>query len=352
MTSKHFISLEKIYRESPTINISKDDKIVIFSDIHIGNGGRNDDFLQNSDFFSTILTENYLKKNYTLVLNGDIEELYRFSYKSIINRWKNVYDIFDIFRTQGKFFKIVGNHDYKIYFSRTHSVNKQLYRAIKLDFKGNIIFVFHGHQTAGIFEQYSTLIGYLLKYLATPLGMKNGTIPLDSEKKFKTEIRAYEFSKQKKIISILGHTHRPLFESLSKKDDLTIKIERLIRKYPKVNNPQKRKIEKLIRKYKLELENLSDKDNRFFLRSGLYDEKILVPCLFNSGSVIGKRGSTAIEIKNGKISLVYWFNVKRSQRYLNYKGVKVKQLDGTDYYKATLKEQNLDYVFTRINLLA
>lgn len=352
MNKKYFNKLEKIYRESPTLNLNEEEKIVIFSDIHIGNGGRNDDFLQNSDIFSTILSENYLKKNYTLILNGDVEELYKFSFRSVLNRWKNIYDIFENFRINGKLYKIVGNHDHKNYFSRFHFVNKQLFRAIKLNYNGNLIFIFHGHQSAGIFEQYSTFIGYLLKYLAAPLGMKNGTIPIDSEKKFKTEIRSYEFAKEKKIISILGHTHRPLFESLSKKDDLTIKIERLIRKYPKANYQDKRKIEKLIKKYKLELENISEKDNRFFLRSGLYDEKILVPCLFNSGSVIGKRGSTAIEIKNGKISLVYWFDVKRSQRYLDYKGVKIKQLRGTDYFKATLKEQSLDYVFTRINLLA
>jgi len=352
MDKKHFHSLEKIFKESPTVNLSKEDKIVIFSDIHIGNGGRNDDFLQNSDIFETILLENYLEKNYTLILNGDIEELYKFSFKNIFNRWKKIYEIFEKFKNNGKLFKIVGNHDYKIYYSRSHPVNKQLHRAIKLNYEGNLIFIFHGHQTAGWFEQYSTFISYLLKYLAVPLGMKNGTIPLDSEKKFKTEIRSYVFSKAKKIISILGHTHRPLFESLSKKDDLTIKIERLIRKYPKADNTKKRKIEKLIKKYKLELENINEKDNRFFLRSGLYDEKILVPCLFNSGSVIGKRGSTAIEIKDGKISLVYWFDVKRSQRYLDYKGVKVKQLKETDYFKATLKEQSLDYIFTRINLLA
>jgi len=83
----------------------------------------------------------------------------------------------------------------------------------------------------------------------------------------------------------------------------------------------------------------------------LYNDKLLVPCLFNSGSGIGKRGFTGIEIKNGRISLVYWFDKNLSSRYLDYNGIKTKNLNGTDYYKAVLKSEPLSYVFTRINLL-
>ena len=345
-------NLDKLFRNSPDNELKAEDNVVIFSDIHMGDGGKNDDFLKNAELFKFVLKNYYLHNNYKLFLNGDIEELYKFSEKQIIRKYEDIYDIFDEFRRYGNLVKIVGNHDHQLLISSVHPVNKNLEHGIRLRYKDDHIFLFHGHQTSGVFETYNLFSLFVVRYLARPLRIKNGSTPIDSKKISKTELRSYEFSTENKIISIIGHTHKPLFESLSKRDYLTYQIEKMCRKYPGAGGRKKRKIEENLKRFKDELKNLRKKEQYDNLRSTIYNDELLVPSLFNSGSAVGKRGITAIEISEGKISLVYWFDRNRSQRYLDYKGINTQQLYDTDYFKATLKIDTLDYIFTRIRLLA
>ena len=62
-------------------------------------------------------------------------------------------------------------------------------------------------------------------------------------------------------------------------------------------------LKKDIRKYYKE-----NQDHNF--QNYVYDSIFHIPCVFNSGCVIGKRGMTCIEIENGNISLVHWFDKK------------------------------------------
>ena len=78
----------------------------------------------------------------------------------------------------------------------------------------------------------------------------------------------------------------------------------------------------------------------------------MVPCIFNSGCVIGKKGITAIEITKGKIALVHWFDRRKSQKYLDYNGYVPVQLGDSEYYRVVFKEDDLNYIFARIKLLA
>jgi len=341
--------LNKLFNEAHKIDIGENDKFVIFSDLHMGKGGFNDDFINNSYLFKSILQNYYLERNYKLIMNGDVEELYKFSLKKVEDKWTDVYNIFDEFNNKNDFYKIFGNHDYELNFKKNSTRHYKIYQAIKLELGSNSLFIYHGHQTAGMLEQHSIFAHYMVKYIFRYIS--NDPIPIENGKRYKTEETAYQFSNIKKIISILGHTHRPLFESLSKIESLKMLIEKLIKKYQKLPVKDKYQLELQIRKYKDELEHLYEKNKDYNLRSGLYNSQLLVPCLFNSGAVTGKRGITGIEIKNGKISLVYWFDRKKSNRYLNYKSVKAKRLSNTDYYKAILKRDNLDYIFSRINLL-
>ncbi len=344
--------IDKLFNETPFIDITNLDKIVIFSDAHLGNGSYQDDFKQNSELFLTILKEHYLPKGYTLILNGDIEELYKFKFDQIYNYWGKVYEVFEEFRNQGRLYKLFGNHDYILSHNKTKNHKFDLYESLNLRYHNNNIFIYHGHQTSGFLEDYNRFSGWVVRYVVNPFGYKNKTFNYDNKSKFKNETFAYNFSAENRIISILGHTHRPLFESYSKYDSLKYEIESLLNDLNKKNGVNKKYILNAVKKLKLELDNLDLRKYDSDTRSTIYNEKLLVPCLFNSGSVIGKRGSTGIEIKNGKISLVYWFDTKRSNRYLNYDGIKSKQLSESDYYKAIIKKDSLENIFLRINLLA
>jgi len=86
--------------------------------------------------------------------------------------------------------------------------------------------------------------------------------------------------------------------------------------------------------------------------ASLYNANLVVPCMFNSGTVIGKRGMTCLEIDDGQMALVHWFDDTRSRKYLNYGNYETEQLPGTDFHRVEVKRDSLDYIFTRITLLA
>ncbi|MEQ9049551.1 MAG: hypothetical protein RLP11_04535 [Marinoscillum sp.] len=68
--------------------------------------------------------------------------------------------------------------------------------------------------------------------------------------------------------------------------------------------------------------------------------------------MIGKRGMTCLEIEDGKIRLVHWFDGNINKKYLQKTGYQPQQIPGTDYYRMVINEESLDYVFTRIKFLA
>ncbi|MBX3042397.1 MAG: metallophosphoesterase family protein [Candidatus Kapabacteria bacterium] len=347
-----FQKLNTLYESCPQISITDEDKYVIFSDVHLGNGGYQDDFKQNSELFKQILTRHYLPRNYKLILNGDIEELYKFKMSQITHAWGDVFNIFNEFRSKDRLIKIFGNHDFALHrhFFDEHSLN--LFEGVRLEYNGNTIFVYHGHQTTNFFEDYFRLSSMFGRYILNPIGYKNMTLPIDDESKLTTEKIAYNFSAEKKVISIIGHTHRPLFESHSKIDSLKMKIELLLTELHANKNGNRDNLVKTIKAHKTELDKLYDEKRKSNQRNSIYNNKLMVPCLFNSGSVIGKRGATGIEINKGKISLVYWFDERRSRRYLDYDGVVSKRMGTTSFHKAILKRDSLENIFLRIKLLA
>ena len=214
------------------------------------------------------------------------------------------------------------------------------------------IFLFHGHQATIFFERFNGVAGFFLRYVANTLRIPNMPVVYESRKKYLTEHRVYAFSSSRKVVSIIGHTHRPLFESLSKIDTLRFRIEQLCRDYPSMSPRARMAIETAITVYRRELARVWEKDRENGLRSSLYNEQISIPCLFNSGCGIGKRGVTALEIADGEIALVHWFDRTRGERHMKEDGRPARRLGDTDYYRSVLKQDKLQYIFTRIRLLA
>lgn len=344
-----FTNLKRLYKEAPEIALQPRDRMVIFSDLHLGNGGERDDFSKNARLFSTVLRQYYLRHQFQLVLNGDVEDLQKFNYGKIKREWQNIFDLFDCFRRETRLYKIVGNHDHELFSTDQHK--SQLYSAIRLRYNGHHMFLFHGHQAVKFFEKHYLLSKIFVRYLAKPLRINNMSTAYNSERKFKVEKNVYLFSSRQKIVSIIGHTHRPLFESLSKIDYLKFTIEQLIRQYPKAKPSRKESIERKIKRLKRELEVHYLKDQEVNLRSSLYNSQLAIPCVFNSGCVIGKRGITSLEIVNQSIYLVHWFHPRKSRKYLDVAEHSPERLSNTPYYRLILKQDPLDYVFARIKLL-
>jgi UDP-2,3-diacylglucosamine pyrophosphatase LpxH len=343
--------LQRLCSRTGSINITDKDRIVVLSDLHMGERNSRDDFLSNSSLFMKSLTDYYLPQGYTLILNGDVEELHRYSLKEIRNKWEDVYEVFDQFALKGRLYKIFGNHDSKLFTLPTEPLRYPLHEAVKLEYKGRNIFLFHGHQLSYYYQRFNDLMGLFLRYIAKPLRIKHYSVAHDNEKKYTIERRMYEFAKENSIVSIIGHTHRPLFESMSKVDTLNYQIETQLRKLQKAKKKDRPEIEEKIRALKREIDEQVERKGKELSLSRVYSDHTIVPCVFNSGCVIGKRGITAIEIYNGKIALVHWFDRKVDKKYIREDEKNTTRLDETDYFRTVLKRDDLDYIFTRIELL-
>ncbi|NTV01502.1 MAG: metallophosphoesterase [Chlorobiaceae bacterium] len=347
--------LERLLEKAKTITLGSDTKVLIISDLHMGNGGRRDEFKRNALLVRSMLHDYYLPEKYSLVLNGDVEELFKFSVESIQDQWREIYDLFLQFEKNGFLWKTCGNHDADLFEERNYRLSKHLLESIRFAWGDESMLLFHGHQASILlWETYpvvSRAVVLFLRYVAKPMGIRNFSTAYNSRRRFAIEKSIYDFSNQAKIVSIIGHTHRPLFESLSKVDHLNYRIEELCRAYPAAVPEERRLIHEQIGELKTMLDACFTEGKKIGLRSGRYNN-IAIPSLFNSGCAIGKRGVTALEIDGERIRLVYWFKGKQGRRFVSDRTSAPEPLGDTGYFRIVLNEDHLDYVFSRIRLLA
>lgn len=255
-------TLQRLFEQAPRVPIGPADRVVIISDLHLGDGGPRDDFRQNAALVQEILRSHYLPAGYSLVLNGDIEELQRFSYARIRAHWEPLLALFDEFRRGGALYKILGNHDQGLRAVAEKQLSDTLLDAICFTIGRDTIFLFHGHQATIFFERFNGVAGFFLRDVANTLRIPNMPVMYESRKKYLTEHRVYAFSSSRKVVSIIGHTHRPLFESLSKIDTLRFRIEQLCRDYPSVSPRARAAIETAITAYRRELARVWEKNGK------------------------------------------------------------------------------------------
>jgi UDP-2,3-diacylglucosamine pyrophosphatase LpxH len=338
-----------IFAGSPTLNLTSSGKILVISDFHMGGGGRGDDLAHNGPLIEAILERHYLAGGWTLVLNGDIEELWRFSLTAIRKTWPGMYVLFDRFAAEGRLYKILGNHDESLSFEKNYPY--PLYNAIKIESRYSPIFVYHGHQSSKMYTDYNDIARVLIRYFFKPLGVHNISSARGPHRRFFVEKKAYAFSLENECISIIGHTHRPLFESLGRFEFIKFEIERLCRDYPVSSGEDRRRIYDEVNALRMELSKLRRSERRDILRESLYGDELPVPCLFNSGSSISRRGLTALELDGENISLVYWFADGEGRKFINRGRYTIERLRETRYRRSVLNTDRLDYVQARIDLL-
>ena len=325
----------------------KSGKVLIISDFHMGSG-RHDDFHPNGEIVRKILEDHYYKNGWYLVLNGDIEELAKFPLKDIRAEWAGIYRVFDLFASAGRLYKTLGNHDEALIFEKEYPY--PLYNAVRIDTGLIPLYVYHGHQSSRIYTDFNNIIRLSLKYLLKPVGIRNISAARSSHRRFHVERHAYDFSRKNNCISVIGHTHRTLFESLGRFDYIKFEIERLCRAFPSSSGEGRERIAREVAALRMELGKLKRSERREGSRLSLYGDELPVPCLFNSGSAIGKKGVNAIELDRENISLVYWFAEGTGMKFITRGWYKVKKYAG--YCRAVLNRDRLDYVKARIELFS
>jgi predicted phosphodiesterase len=296
-----------------------------------------------------MLEKYYLPGGWYVVLNGDIEELQRYSLAHIRENWPRLFTLFDRFAAEKRLYKIVGNHDEALLFDKHYPY--PLYQALRIETGSLPIYVYHGHQSSRIYTDYNHLIGASLRYVLKPFGVRNISSARSPYRRFYVEKKAYNFSLKNNCISIIGHTHRSLFASLGRFDYIKFEIERLCRDYPASQGPDRERIAQEVRNLRQELGKLRRSERRDVLRQSLYGDELPVPCLFNSGSAIGRKGINAIELDCETISLVYWFTEGEGKQFVSRGSYEVESIPGTLCRRGVLNSDRLDYIRTRIELL-
>jgi UDP-2,3-diacylglucosamine pyrophosphatase LpxH len=337
-------SLAPLGERAPVRRLARGERVVVFSDLHLGGGGRRDDFLPNGELLSAALRRYYLPGRFTLVLNGDVEELYRFRLPQIRRQWAGFYELLEEFARRGRLERLVGNHDAELAVRGDPYPAPRLLESLRLERGRGSLLLFHGHQASFIQTRFIGLVSVVLRYVANPLGIRNWSLARSNRRRFRVERKVYGFARASRQVVLIGHTHRPLFESLSKLDRLRFRIENLCRQIPSASIRRRPALERELALRKQELERLLAKRGRD-PGGSLYDSPLLVPCLFNSGCCIGKRGLTGLEIADDSIALVHWLDSNRGQR-------RGEPLAGTPFLRLVLEQEPLDYLFTRVRLLS
>ncbi len=310
--------LDNLWRDkSLEVLEAKGNKYAIISDTHMGDGGEADDFYKNEPALLNAL-EHYRKQGYTLILLGDVEELWQFDLDRIVGRYDDT--VYAKIRAFGdsRVYRIFGNHDFEWGGfkdpSKVRSRKSKLAdEALRLkDVNGNeAILLVHGHQgsiDADKFAWFSRFFVRMYKGIepvAKLAGLFGHSSATKSSVAHDYERTYYGWAKDRKALVICGHSHRAIFASKSYADQLRDKIAELKAKNSMRGVRLTTKLKNLREIDRLEREWEDERDKGRVIELGSSNEDP-VPCYFNSGCGLFSDGITNLEIDGDQIRLVKW----------------------------------------------
>ncbi len=289
------------------INFNRNtDNFIIFSDHHKGAKNGADDFYPAEKNYISAL-EFYNQQKFHYLALGDCEEFWENTITSVKEHHKPAFDREKLFIERGAFTKIFGNHDLdwdndpfaSLYLENIYGKSISIFEGaiLQTNIGGNHlqIFLTHGHQgdlmsDGNIFSKW--FIAKVWAPFQSFLEIKPHTPAYDADLKTEHNRLMYEWSaKQKNTILITGHTHQPVFTSLTH-------MERLYRDLSMARNSR-------------DEEAISRLENEIKLRRSMGatipDFTAVLPGYFNCGCCCFPDGDiTGIEISGGKIILVKW----------------------------------------------
>ncbi|MBT1704127.1 metallophosphoesterase [Chryseosolibacter indicus] len=280
---------------------------VVFSDQHKGRRNGADDF--------TIAEPNYLaalayynENKFHLISLGDSEELWENTMLQVMKHNKATFEAEKNFLARNAFTKIFGNHDLDydidplapVYLKEIYNSSIAVLEAVilqtKIEGKTLNIFCTHGHQgdlqsDGNWFSKF--FVSKIWAPLQAYLKINPNTPAYDKELKTTHNRMMYEWSSQQKdLILITGHTHQPVFESLTH-------LERLHRTQKQALYDHNKEWAEAL---DLQIAWQGKNDNHIW-----EDYLQMRPTYFNTGCCCFSDGDiTGIEITDGFIRLIKW----------------------------------------------
>ncbi len=289
------------------INAASSEKFIVFSDLHKGNKKRADDFAVSEKSYLDAL--NYYNENgYTLIQLGDVEELWKFNLFTVQHHNNASIDLERKFVERDAFIKMYGNHD--IFWKNDPFAPLQLinfygksistYEGLLLQFhtgeKLIDILLTHGHQGDGLSDGNKFAAWFVAKIwapLQSYLELSINTPAFNDILKTEHNQLMYEWaSLHPDLLLITGHTHQPVFESMTH-------LERLYKQL-------------LLARQQNDEAAIVDLQNEIAFRKQEYnhiseDYLHLKPIYYNTGCCCFNDGDiTGIEIEAGEIRLIKW----------------------------------------------
>jgi len=279
---------DKLLRSCPVIFFDNNDKFILMSDCHRGNGSHSDTFLKNQHLFYSAL-EYYYKNGFSYIELGDGDELWgNKNFEQILEVHADIFLLMSHFLKEDRLYMLYGNHDMQkkkpyirkikgCYYDYTQKKeltllpNMQYLQALLLLNKESLksLFLVHGHQADFFNDNLWRVSRFLVRHIWKPLENIGLLDPTSAAKNYKQqqkiEKKISDWAKKRKQLTVTGHTHRPSL-------------------------PQP--------------------------KSSFY---------FNDGSCVHPRGITGIEIEKGNITLIKWL-VKTKKDGIMFVGREV--LDG------------------------
>jgi predicted phosphodiesterase len=286
---------------------SKKDKFIIFSDQHKGAKNGADDFMLCEPNYVSAL-DYYYQNGYFFIAMGDCEELWENNLFAVKKHQKESFEKEKQFFKQNRGIKIFGNHDLfwnydplaPIQLKSIFDCEVPIYEGALLQttINNNTINIFctHGHQgdAASDGNWFSKFfVAKIWAPLQSLVKINPNTPAYDAQLKTLHNSIMYEWSaSQTNLFLITGHTHQPVFESLTH-------IERLYRQLLFAQNVKDeamiQSLQKEIQTRKFEYTHISP------------DYLKLKPTYFNSGCCCFSDGDiTGIEIEEDCIRLIKW----------------------------------------------
>ena len=305
-------SLNKLYQEIKEKNEKKGlliqldttkDKYIIFSDQHKGVKDGADDFAFAEKNYLAAL-EYYFKEGYSLISLGDEEELWENSILNVPRKNKDSYELEKKYFEADRYYKVFGNHD--IYWNNDPFASLQLirifgksfkvYEALILQTTEFNIFLTHGHQGDGQSDgnKFSAwFISNVWAPLQNFLKMNTNTPSANDHLKTLHNQFMYEWSSQQEnTLLITGHTHQPVFASLTHLETL---FKQLLAAKRNNDEAKQKELEKEIAFRRQEHSHVAS------------DYLSVQPTYFNSGCCCFSDGDiSGIEIAEGQIRLIKW----------------------------------------------
>lgn len=301
------------------------DKFIILSDQHKGAKNGADDFMVCEKTYVYAL-DYYNQQNFHYICLGDGEELWENNLFSVRDKNKLSIEKETLFVQRNAFTKIFGNHDLfwdqdpfsAVQLKSMYGASVKIYEGaiIKIIVAGKPldIFLTHGHQgdkqsDGNWFSKF--FVSRIWGPLQSLLAINPNTPAYNSQLKSLHNSMMYEWSSQQtNLLLITGHTHQPVFGSLTL-------LEKLFKQFDSAHLSKDEKQGALL---------AAEIKSRQAEQPVVFDqyEKIL-PTYFNSGCCCFSDGDiTGIEIADGYIRLIKW------------------EIDGSSFLRIVLEEKAFD----------